>query len=314
MIVNLYEGQGVARGEDTNVIYNDKGVFSGDNDFTYLYGGPPTITLGGASASGTGTIKLGGTTGSGAINSNALALVSLTGITSSSGTGIWNHTGSFNAAGILSSSSNAQLAGTTNSGVTINGGNNFAYISLFNQAQAVNDRTGELIFISGQLQLRFLNDAHSAAVIPLSVTGGQATGITAIDSNSGSGRWTHTGDFVAYRSGGNAVVLAGAPGGSAPTITTEGANVNVSLQINTKGAGGINLNANTNVIGTFVSTAPAILSSGYSISSLPAGTIGMRAFVTNGKDTTPTFLESVGTTTGTKSWPVFHNGTEWLYA
>lgn len=105
--------------------------------------------------------------------------------------------GSLNATGVLSSSSTSQIAGVTNSGVTINGGNNFAYVSLFDQNQTVNNRTGELIFISGQLQLRFLNDAHSTAAVPLSITGGQASGITGIASNSGSGSWIHTGSFTA---------------------------------------------------------------------------------------------------------------------
>lgn len=165
--------------------------------------------------------------------------------------------GSLNATGVLSSSSTSQIAGVTNSGVTINGGNNFAYVSLFDQNQTVNNRTGELIFISGQLQLRFLNDAHSSAVIPLSITGGQATGITGITSNSGSGQWVHTGNHVAtgtvssLPAGGNSVILTGSAFAGTPTISTDGANANVSLQINTKGGGGITLNSASNVVGTF---------------------------------------------------------------
>jgi len=122
--------------------------------------------------------------------------------------------GNINVKGAVSSADNTSPAGVTNTGVSINGGNNFCYVTMFDQTRTVNNRTGELIFINGQLQLRFLNDAHSTAVVPLAVVGGQASGITGITTNSGSGVLAHTGGMsVSSLAGtGTRAVVANATG------------------------------------------------------------------------------------------------------
>ena len=244
----------------------------------------------------------------------------ISGITSNSGTGSWVHTGQFSATGnvnvqgTLSSTQNLDPAGVTNTGISVGGGPNYAIVNMYDSTRSVNNRTAQEIFFQGSYQIRFANDSGNSAIVPFAISGGQASGITGIASNSGSGSWVHTGTHTVTQASGNSVVLAGSANGGIPSISSDGVNNNVGFQINTKGSGGINLNASTTVIGTFSSTQPAILSPGYSIASLPTGTVGMRAFVTNGKDTTPIFLEPVGATTGTKSWPVFHDGIQWLYA
>ena len=63
------------------------------------------------------------------------------------------------------------------------------------------------------------------------------------------------------------------------------------------------------VTGTFSSTAPAKLSSGYTVASLPAGTVGQRAYVTDAL--APTFGATV-VGGGAVVIPVFYNGTNWI--
>lgn len=111
-------------------------------------------------------------------------------------TGTVTTTGNVNVQGNVSSTSNTQPASPTNSGVALNATPNIADVQMFDSTQSTNNRTAEWIFWSGAASLRFANDAHSAVQVPFSVTGGQATGITGITSNSGTGSWTHTGDMA----------------------------------------------------------------------------------------------------------------------
>lgn len=105
-------------------------------------------------------------------------------------------TGNVNVQGNLSSATNTSPASTTNSGVSVTAGSNFGDIDFYDSTQTANNRTASWIYLSGAFRARFYNDAHSAALEPLVMTGGQAGGITAIASNSGSGAWTHTGAFT----------------------------------------------------------------------------------------------------------------------
>jgi hypothetical protein len=174
--------------------------------------------------------------------------LTVTGITSNSGTGAWAHTGSFtttgnvNVQGNLSSASNTQPAGPTNSGVALGGNPNFAVASFYDQTRAANNRTADVIFIGGLQTLRFRNDAGDTAIPWLSATGGFASGITGITSNSGTGAWVHTGNFTttgqitALPGGGNGVQITGTNSTGVPTITTFGAASNITLSIGTKGA------------------------------------------------------------------------------
>lgn len=111
-------------------------------------------------------------------------------------TGTVTTTGNVNVQGNVSSTSNTQPASPTNSGVALNATPNIADVQMFDSTQTTNNRTAEWIFWSGAASLRFANDAHSQVQVPFSVTGGQATGITSISSNSGTGSWTHTGNMA----------------------------------------------------------------------------------------------------------------------
>lgn len=105
-------------------------------------------------------------------------------------------TGNVNVQGSLNSTNNTQAAGPTNSGVALGGGPNFASATFFDQSLTANNRTADSVFITGCMRFRFKNDAGDTALPWLSACGGQAGGITAITSNSGSGSWTHTGDMA----------------------------------------------------------------------------------------------------------------------
>lgn len=123
----------------------------------------------------------------------------VTGIASNSGSGAWTHTGNFtatgtiNAQGNISSSANLLPAGPTNTGVALFAGSTFVSHMSWDATRTVNNRSADLFWAGGLLQLRFLNDTNTTALTALSIAGGQATGITAIASNSGSGVWSHTG-------------------------------------------------------------------------------------------------------------------------
>ena len=73
------------------------------------------------------------------------------------------------------------------------------------------------------------------------------------------------------------------------------------------------IGATTPVAGKFTSlTATGTLStSGYTVATLPAGTVGMRAYVTDA--TAPTYLSAL-TGGGAVKCPVFYNGTAWVSA
>lgn len=60
-----------------------------------------------------------------------------------------------------------------------------------------------------------------------------------------------------------------------------------------------------------ISATTTLKSGGYTVATLPAGTAGMRAYVTDA--TTPTWLAAL-TGGGAVVAPVFHNGTAWLSA
>lgn len=63
--------------------------------------------------------------------------------------------------------------------------------------------------------------------------------------------------------------------------------------------------------GALANQGPATLSSGYTVATLPAGTAGARAYVTDA--TAPTYLGAL-TGGGTVTCPVFYNGTAWVSA
>lgn len=101
--------------------------------------------------------------------------------------------GNVNAKGTVNATTGITPASPTNTGVALASTGALFYDS----TQTANNRTWEWTYTGGSFQARALNDAASSNVVPFSITGGQAGGITAIASNSGSGKWTHTGAFSA---------------------------------------------------------------------------------------------------------------------
>jgi hypothetical protein len=114
-------------------------------------------------------------------------------------------------------------------------------ITFVDSAQTANNRLIELLWSSGGLTGRFLNDAYSAATNFLVVNGGQAAGITGITSNSGSGSWVHTGPFAASSSITAANLILS--GNTLPTTSsngTVGINPNQTHGITLQGKGATN--------------------------------------------------------------------------
>jgi hypothetical protein len=63
-------------------------------------------------------------------------------------------------------------------------------------SRSANNKIHEFLFSAGQVVGRFVNDAYNGVNAWLTVTGGQAAGITSIATNSGSGAWAHTGTLT----------------------------------------------------------------------------------------------------------------------
>jgi hypothetical protein len=134
--------------------------------------------------------------------SGVLKLASPTAVTgtfSTSGNATFSASATFGGnvavAGTLGSAANTSLPGPTNSGITFGGAPTWAMQSFYDQALTANNRTADLLFITNQIKFRFVNDARNAFLDVLSITGGQAMGVTGITSTSGSGTWAHTGAF-----------------------------------------------------------------------------------------------------------------------
>jgi hypothetical protein len=193
-------------------------------------------------------------------------------ITSSSPSSSWQHTGNFTVqSGTISSSAGAGIAGPTNSGVNLNYGSNWGRVSLFDSTRAVDNRTAEWVFVGGNLMLRYMNDAYTSGANVFVINGGSA-GVSSITSNSGSGAWTHQGNFS----------VSG-------TTTLTGA---VSMPGGTNG--------------------PLTISQGYTVATLPTcntASKGARAFVTDAAS--PTWNSPV-TGGNSNTIPVFCNGNAWV--
>jgi hypothetical protein len=162
--------------------------------------GSPAITTSGTDSNVTLTITPKGSGGVVIGGSNSLAV-----------------TGSINTQGSLNSTANTAPAGPTNTGVAITAAANNADVIFFDSTQSTNNRSAEWIFFQGALQLRFKNDAGSSATPVFAAAGGQASGITGITSNSGTGKWIHTGD---YNATGTVSANGTGPAGTFPGVTT----------------------------------------------------------------------------------------------
>lgn len=144
------------------------------------------------------------------------------GITSNSGSGAWAHTGAFYTNGLLGAGTTPARPGPTNTGTLLVSAPGLADIQFFDASHTADNRTAEWIYFQNKLQARFKNDTGSAAAVPLAFAGGQALGITGIESNSGSGAWTHTGTFAL--AGSNSTIMVGGSSGAPGQVLTSTGN------------------------------------------------------------------------------------------
>jgi hypothetical protein len=136
-------------------------------------------------------------------------------------------TGSLSAAGAqiagqLSAAASSGPAGPTNSGISLTASPTWSVVSLFDAGNSANNRAASLAFVNGYLALRFSNDAGNTVVNAIEIDGGQATGVTAIKSTSGSGNWTHSGGFIVNGaiSGGVITMSGDYPFASLPAVAS----------------------------------------------------------------------------------------------
>lgn len=146
-------------------------------------GGTPSIAAIGTNGNITLDISSKGAAGINLKNSTAI-------------TGSATVTGNAYVAGQLGSANNINAPSPTNSGITIGGSPTWAMASFYDQALTANNRTMDMLFISGGLKFRFANDARNAFLDFLTINGGQASGVTGVTSTSGSGAWAHTGPMT----------------------------------------------------------------------------------------------------------------------
>lgn len=159
----------------------------------------------------------------------------------------------------------------------------------------------------------FANDAFSSFVSALKVVGGQNVGITGMESSSGSGQWLHSGAFQANGTitantfNGNGIVQSGSALSGVPSISTMGGDTNVSLLITTKGAGGITLDRNTNVVGAFTvngkSVAPIVASDGRAAQSANINAPTLYAVPTSGLYRVSTYIVVTQAATTSSTMP-----------
>jgi hypothetical protein len=219
----------------------------------------------------------------------------------------------------VNSTANGQAASITNTGTNLS--STFSALTFFDSSRTANNKTSEIIWSSGLVTFRFKNDAGGSVLPWLIASGGQASGITSINSNSGAGPWTHTGDFIASgvlsagtQSSANAVQLVGSSGAADTQIRAVGTAADISIQVTAKGTGSVKLQSPTSVTGTLATTGVVTLSSGFTVASLPAASTalkGARAFVTDANN--PVWNNPVAGS-GSNTVPVFCNGNAWVCA
>jgi hypothetical protein len=135
-----------------------------------------------------------------------------------------------------------------------------------------------------------------------------STGVLTVGSGASSGLVLNT----PQASGGSAGITFSLAGNTASIIALrEGGSFATSLIFNTAVSGGtiteaFRINSSQNFIGK-----ATINTAGYTVATLPAGTVGMRAYVTDAL--APTYL-GVLTGGGAVKCPVFYNGTAWVSA
>lgn len=81
----------------------------------------------------------------------------------------------------------------TTTGTQIYNSSNAPTIQFIDSIRSANNKNAFIQWGLTVLSLGFANDAFSAFVNAITITGGQAVGISGITSNSGTGAWAHTG-------------------------------------------------------------------------------------------------------------------------
>jgi len=101
-------------------------------------------------------------------------------------------TGNITAAGTVNATANFTPASITNTGVALVGNPGVgAEVVYYDQSRTTNNHIADSLWLNGSFFLRFLNDAQSVGTPFLQASGGQATGITAVSTNTGIGSWTN---------------------------------------------------------------------------------------------------------------------------
>jgi hypothetical protein len=173
------------------------GAFSTTGTHTVLPAGGNGVVITGTNSTGVPSIQA---TGAATDISLEIKAKGAGGVTIDSPTAITGNAtvgGNAYIAGQLGSAANTSAPSPTNSGITIGGAPTWAMASFYDQALSANNRTMDMLFISGGLKFRFANDARNAFLDFLTISGGQASGVTGITTTSGSGAWAHTGAFSA---------------------------------------------------------------------------------------------------------------------
>jgi hypothetical protein len=114
----------------------------------------------------------------------------------------------------VNSTGNGAVASPTNTGVALSA--TFAAATYYDSARTADNRTADFLWNGGSFSARFKNDAGSSTVTWLSAAGGQASGVSGITSNSGTGAWAHTGTFTTT---GTAILSQGVTVASLPAAS-----------------------------------------------------------------------------------------------
>jgi len=216
--------------------------------------GDPTATalISGLSSCGAGCFAA-GTGGQGAVDGSVHA--------STGAFGTVTATGNVNVQGTVNSTANTSPASITNSGVALSASPSVADVVYYDSTRTTNNHIADALWLSGSYSLRFKSDDQASAATFFSAAGGQASGITGITSNSGSGSWVHTGGFSA------ATLTSTVATGTSPisaTSTTPIANIVVAKHPTVQYCGISNACTATSLGGTQIV---------YGTTSLAAGTV-----------------------------------------
>jgi hypothetical protein len=137
-------------------------------------------------------------------------------------------------------------------------------VQFIDSIRSANNKNAFITWGSTVLAFGFANDAFTSFTNALTITGGQAAGISGITSSSGTGAWAHTGGFSA--SGGinsTAIGATTASTGAFTTLTSTGGAFNGTVGATTPSTGAFTtLSASSTVSGagftTFFASPPPI--------------------------------------------------------